>query len=112
VLRRPLQLSLICAQLADLLDQAAKRELTHREVLASLCEREIGRRNERCVEMATKIIHFPTSRDLDGFDFAADPSINKADARDRGCAIFSRCRETRAMLPQMLPQAELRRSED
>jgi DNA replication protein DnaC len=32
--------------------------------------------------MATKIAHFPTLRDLDGFDFAAQPSIDKAQTRE------------------------------
>ena len=53
-----------------------------REAVAFLCEREVSRRNERRVDMATKIAHFPNLRDLDGFDFAAQPSIDKAQIRD------------------------------
>jgi DNA replication protein DnaC len=77
-----LQLTLIRDQLDSLLDEAAKRELTLREAIAFLCEREVSRRNERRIEMATKIAHFPTLRDLDGFDFAAQPSIDKGQIRE------------------------------
>jgi DNA replication protein DnaC len=77
-----LQLTLIRDQLDSLLDEAAKRELTLREAIAFLCEREVSRRNERRIEMATKIAHFPTLRNLDGFDFTAQPSIDKGQIRD------------------------------
>ena len=36
------------------------------------CEREVRRRSERRVDMATKIAHFPHLRNLDGFDFALE----------------------------------------
>lgn len=72
-----LQLTAIRDQLDSLLDEAAKRELSLRDAVALLVEREVGRRDERRVEMATKIAHFPTLRDLDGFDFAAQPSLDR-----------------------------------
>jgi DNA replication protein DnaC len=77
-----LHLTAIRDQLDSLLDEAAKREMTLREAVAFLCEREVSRRDERRVEMATKIAHFPTLRDLDSFDFAAQPSIDKGQMRD------------------------------
>jgi len=77
-----LHLTAIRDQLDSLLDEAAKRELTLREAVAFLCERELDRRNERRIEMATKIAHFPTLRDLDGFDFSAQPSIDKMQVRE------------------------------
>jgi DNA replication protein DnaC len=90
-----LQLTLIRDQLDSLLDEAAKRELTLREAIAFLCEREVSRRNQRRVEMATKIAHFPTLRDLDGFDFTAQPSLDKGQIRDlaasRWVAMATRC---------------------
>jgi hypothetical protein len=64
------------------LDEAAKRELTLREALAFLLEREIARKDERRVEMAGKIAHFPSVRDLDGFDFAAQPSLDPRQIRE------------------------------
>lgn len=77
-----LHLTAIRDQLDSLLDEAGRRELTLRETLAMLCEREIARRNERRIEMASKIAHFPTVRELDGFDFAAQPSIDPRQVRE------------------------------
>jgi superfamily II DNA or RNA helicase len=77
-----LHLTAIRDQLDSLLDEASRRALTLRETLALLCEREIARRNERRIEMASKIAHFPTVRELDGFDFAAQPSIDQRQIRE------------------------------
>jgi DNA replication protein DnaC len=77
-----LKLTAIRDGLDSLLDEAARRELTLREAVAFLCEREVARKDERRVEMASKIAHFPTLRDLDGFDFAAQPSIDKGQVRE------------------------------
>jgi DNA replication protein DnaC len=77
-----LKLTAIRDQLDSLLDEAARRELTLREAVAFLCEREVARKDERRIEMAVKIAHFPTVRELDSFDFAAQPSIDKAQIRE------------------------------
>src|SRR3546814_8872785 len=77
-----LKLTAIRDQLDTLLDEAARREMTLREALAFLCQREVARKNERRIEMASKIAHFPTFRDLDSFDFAAQPSLDKLKIRD------------------------------
>ena len=77
-----LQLTAIRDGLDSLLDEAARRELTLRETLAFLVEREVARKDERRIEMAIKIAHFPTVRELEGFDFAAQPSLDKAQIRD------------------------------
>jgi DNA replication protein DnaC len=77
-----LKLTAIRDQLDSLLDEAAKRELSLREALAFLVEREIARKEERRITMAGKIAHFPTLRDLDGFDFAAQPSLDPRQIRD------------------------------
>jgi DNA replication protein DnaC len=77
-----LKLTAIRDQLDSLLDEAARRELTLREALAFLVEREIARKDERRIEMASKIAHFPAVRDLDGFDFAAQPSLDPRQVRE------------------------------
>ena len=77
-----LKLTAIRDHLDSLLDEAAKRELTLREALAFLIEREIARKDERRVAMAVKIAHFPAARDVDGFDFAAQPSIDPRQIRE------------------------------
>lgn len=77
-----LRLTAIRDQLDSLLDEAARKELTLREAVGFLCEREIARREGRRIEMAGKIAHFPTVRELDGFDFAAQPSIDPRQIRE------------------------------
>jgi DNA replication protein DnaC len=77
-----LKLTAIRDQLDSLLDEAAKRELSLREALAFVVEREVARKDERRIEMAGKIAHFPMVRDLDGFDFAAQPSLDARQIRE------------------------------
>jgi len=77
-----LKLTAIRDQLDTLLDEAARREMTLREALGFLCQREIARKDERRVEMAGKIAHFPNVRDLSGFDFSAQPSLDPGHVRD------------------------------
>jgi DNA replication protein DnaC len=77
-----LKLTAIRDQLDSLLDEAARRELTLREAVAFLCEREVARKDDRRIEMASKIAHFPTVRDLAGFDFAAQPSLDPGQIRE------------------------------
>ena len=68
-----LKLTAIRDQLDNLLDEAARNELNLREGFAFLVQREVARKDERRIEMAMKIAHFPCVRDLDGFDFAVQP---------------------------------------
>lgn len=77
-----LKLTAIRDQLDSLLDEASRRELNLREALAFLCQREIARKDERRIEMAVKIAHFPCVRDLEGFDFAAQPSLDPGQLRE------------------------------
>ena len=77
-----LKLTAIRDQLDSLLDEAARRELSLREALAFLCQREIARKDERRIEMAVKIAHFPCVRDLEGFDFTAQPSLDPRQLRE------------------------------
>jgi DNA replication protein DnaC len=71
-----LKLTAIRDGLDTLLDEAARQDLTLREAVAFLCEREVARKDERRVEMALKIAHFPCARELADFDFAAQPSLD------------------------------------
>ncbi len=77
-----LQLGAIRDQLDSLLDEAARADLTARETLALLCEREIARKDHRRVEMALKLAHFPAMKDLQSFDFEAQPSLDPGQIRD------------------------------
>lgn len=56
--------------------------MTLREALAFLCEREIARKDERRIEMQLSIAHFPRTATLEGFDFAAQPSVDPKQIRE------------------------------
>jgi DNA replication protein DnaC len=77
-----LKLTAIRDQLDSLLDEAARTELDLRQTLALLCEREIARKDQRRIDMALKLAHFPVVRDLSGFDFAAQPSVDPKQIKD------------------------------
>lgn len=77
-----LKLTAIRDQLDTLLDEAARSKMTLREALAFLVAREIARRDERRISMASKIAQFPFVRDLDGFEFEAQPSLDAGQIRE------------------------------
>src|SRR5436853_7451292 len=77
-----LQLPGIRDQLDSLLDEAARANLSARETLILLCEREIARKDHRRIEMALKLAHFPAVKELASFDFEAQPSIDPKQIRD------------------------------
>lgn len=77
-----LKLSGIRDQLDNLLDEAARANLSARETLILLCEREIARKDHRRIDMALKLAHFPAVKELAGFDFDAQPSIDPKQIRD------------------------------
>lgn len=77
-----LKLTAIRDQLDSLLDEAARNELTLRQTLAFLCEREIARKDERRTQMGLSIAHFPRVTTLEGFDFGAQPSLDERQIRE------------------------------
>jgi DNA replication protein DnaC len=83
-----LKLMAIRDQLDSLVDEAGRRELTIREALGLFCEREIARKDERRIEMSIGLARFPFVRDLTGFDFAAQPSIDKGQIRELATGRF------------------------
>src|ERR671910_1336229 len=93
-----LKLTAIRDQLDSLLDEAAQRELTLRETLTLFCEREIARKDERRIEMAMSIAKFPYVRDLAGFDFKAQPSLDPKRIRDLATGRFIANGETLLLL--------------
>jgi DNA replication protein DnaC len=77
-----LKLTALRDQLDSLIDEAGRRELTIRDALALFCEREIARRDQRRIDMSFGLARFPFVRDLTGFDFGAQPSIDKTQVRE------------------------------
>ena len=101
-----LKLTAIRDQLDSLIDEAGRRELSIRESLSLFCEREIARKDERRIEMSIGLARFPFVRDLDGFDFAAQPS-------HKGAAIGRAVRRAGMhllFLPQYSPRSQADRT--
>ena len=71
-----LKLTAMRDRLDGLLDEAVRRDLTLPEALALLCEAEVAHREERRIQMGLGIAKFPYVRTLEGFDFAAQPSLD------------------------------------
>jgi len=71
-----LKLTAIRDQLDTLLDTATRRKLTLLDTVKLLCEAEVARKDERRIQMASSIAKFPFVRTLDGFEFAAQPSLD------------------------------------
>ncbi|HEU0283543.1 MAG TPA: ATP-binding protein, partial [Sphingomicrobium sp.] len=69
-----------------------------RETLALFCEREIARKDERRIEMAFGLAKFPFVRDLAGFDFKAQPSLDPKQIRDLSSGRFIANGETLLLL--------------
>lgn len=93
-----LKLTAIRDQLDSLLDEAGRGEMSLRESLTLLCEREIARKDQRRIEMAMGLARFPFARDLTGFDFAAQPSVDRAQIRDLASGRFIANGETVLLL--------------
>ena len=93
-----LKLTAVRDQLDSLLDEAARGELSIRDSLTLLCEREIVRKDSRRIEMAIGLARFPFARDLAGFDFAAQPSIDRGQVRDLASGRFVANGETVMLL--------------
>jgi DNA replication protein DnaC len=77
-----LKLTAMRDRLDGLLDDAARRGLSMPETLALLCEAEVAHREERRIQMGLGIAKFPYLRTLEGFDFAAQPSLDPRQLRD------------------------------
>ncbi|MDR4127290.1 IS21-like element helper ATPase IstB [Yanghanlia caeni] len=77
-----LRLTAIRDQLDSLLDEAARAQMTLREALLFLAEREVTRRDARRIQMGMKLARFPYVRTLEGFDFEAQPSVDPGQIRD------------------------------
>ena len=56
--------------------------MSARETLILLCEREIARKDHRRIEMTLKLARFPAVKELAGFDFEVQPSIDPKQIRD------------------------------
>ena len=95
-----LELTAMGDRLDSLLDEAVRGEMTLRDALAFLCEREIARKEraivrhrseddgERRIDMSFGLAKFPFVRDLTSFDHAARPSVDRDRIRDLATGRF------------------------
>ena len=81
-----LKLTAIRERLDSLLEEAARRELNLREALRYLCEAEVAHKEQRRIDMAGRIAHFPFLRSLSDFDFSAQPSVDPGQVRELATA--------------------------
>lgn len=74
---KALRLPTIGAEAEKVAAQAAADNHDHLSYLLQLCELELLEREKRAAERRLKAVRFPNIKTLEGFDFAARPSVNK-----------------------------------
>lgn len=74
---KALKLPTILREYAKVARQCAQANVDHVEFLRQLTELELIDRERRAAERRLKAARFPSPKTLDGFDFTAQPSLNK-----------------------------------
>jgi DNA replication protein DnaC len=74
--------------LSSLLSEAARQQWTYLEFVDQLTRREAEAEQDKRVRMGMTIAHFPTVRTLEGFDFAAQPSVDERLVRELATGTF------------------------
>ncbi|MEO0515559.1 MAG: IS21-like element helper ATPase IstB [Planctomycetota bacterium] len=74
---KTLKLPTMLREYAKVAATCSKQNVAHAGFLAQLAELELIERERRAAERWLKAARFPAHKTLDGFDFAAQPSINK-----------------------------------
>ncbi len=72
-----LKLPTMTAECEKVAARCAREDVDHLGFLLRLCEPERLDRERRAARRRLKAARFPTAKVLDGFDFAAAPSVNK-----------------------------------
>jgi DNA replication protein DnaC len=78
---RSLKLPGMVRLVGEILDEAAKKNLTHLEVMHRLCDEEKRSRLDSAVKRRIQDARFPQINTIDGFDFEFDPCRKKLKAR-------------------------------
>jgi DNA replication protein DnaC len=74
---KALKLPTMTAECEKVSARCAKDNVDHLGFLLQLCELELLERERRAAERRLKAAKFPTPKGLDGFDFAAAPTVNR-----------------------------------
>lgn len=79
-----LKLITIRDKLDNFLDEASRKKMNFREALAFFCEQEMQQRERNRNRRGFSIAKFPYSRNLEQFDFSAQPSLDAGQVRELG----------------------------
>jgi DNA replication protein DnaC len=74
---KALRLPTVLAECEKVAGRCAAENVDHLAFLLQLCELELIERERKAAERRLKAARFPAAKTLDGFDFAARPSLNK-----------------------------------
>lgn len=74
---RRLRLGHAAERLDALLDRAAREESTFLDFLDALLGEEVDSKQKKRIAMGIQIAHFPSTKTLDTFEFAFQPSVDK-----------------------------------
>jgi DNA replication protein DnaC len=79
-----LKLNGIRERLDAILEQAAKEEISYRELVYRLCREEADYKDARRIKMGLNIAHFPGVKTLEGFDWNAGVSVDRRQIEELG----------------------------
>jgi DNA replication protein DnaC len=74
---KALKLPMLLAECEKVASRCAQENVDHLGFLLQLCELELLEREKRAAERRLKAARFPNLKTLEGFDFAAQPSLNR-----------------------------------
>jgi DNA replication protein DnaC len=74
--------------LPALLTEAAREKWTYLDFIDHMMQREVDSKQDKRVRMGMTIAHFPMVRTLEGFDFAAQPSVDERLVRELSTGSF------------------------
>jgi DNA replication protein DnaC len=74
---KALRLPTVLAECEKVAGRCAAENADHLSFLLQVCELELIERERKAAERRLKAARFPATKTLDGFDFAARPSLNK-----------------------------------
>ena len=88
IMLRSLKMHGMAQAVTDLIEQGAPAFEAAVPILTQLLKAEVAEREVRSIAYHMKVARFPAYKDLAGFDFAAQPSLDRAQIRDLATGRF------------------------